>query len=234
MHFEDPLFWLAILQIIWINILLSGDNAVIIALACRSLPDRQRRWGIILGAAVATILRILFTGITAQLMSLPYLKLAGGVALVWIAVNLVLPQDEDGKEVHAADNLWRAVRIVAVADLIMSLDNVIAIAAAAKGNNFLILFGLLVSIPLVIAGSSLVLKLLDRYPWLVWAGAALLGWVAGEMMIDDAALPGLVGAVPKSLHYVVAAGGALLVVGIGFFIKRNREAASAASQESSV
>ena len=103
---QQPTFWLAILQIIWINILLSGDNAVVIALACRSLPDRQRRWGIILGAGVATVLRILFTGITAQLMALPYLKLAGGVALVWIAVNLVLPQDEDGKEVHAADNLW--------------------------------------------------------------------------------------------------------------------------------
>lgn len=232
MQFEDPLFWLAILQIIWINILLSGDNAVVIALACRSLPERQRRWGIILGAAAATILRILFTGIAAQLMSLPFLKVAGGVALVWIAVNLILPQDEDDKEIHAADNLWRAVRIVVVADLIMSLDNVIAIAAAAKGDNFLILFGLVVSIPLVIAGSSLVMRLLDRFSWLVWAGAALLGWVAGEMLIDDAGLHNLVGELPKSAHYVVAAIGAILVVSIGYVIRRSRETAETASSES--
>lgn len=232
MQFEDPLFWLAILQIIWINILLSGDNAVVIALACRSLPERQRKWGIILGAAAATILRILFTGIAAQIMSLPFLKVAGGIALVWIAVNLILPQDEDGKEIHAADNLWRAVRIVVVADLIMSLDNVIAIAAAAKGNNFLILFGLAASIPLVIAGSSLVMRLLDRFPWLVWAGAALLGWIAGEMLIEDVGLLNLVGELPKGAHYLAAAAGAVLVVGIGYVIRRGRETAEPASPES--
>ena len=233
MHFEDPLFWVAILKIIWINILLSGDNAVVIALACRSLPDQQRKWGIILGAAAATILRILFTGITAQLMAFPYLKLAGGIALLWIAVKLLVPEDENEEKVQSSDNLWRAVGIVVVADLVMSLDNVIAIAAAAKGDNFLILFGLALSIPLVIAGSSLVLKLLDRFPWLVWAGAGLLGWVAGEMMIDDSALPGYVGAIPAAAHYIAAVAGAALVLAVGHFIKRNREAAHAASPESS-
>jgi YjbE family integral membrane protein len=227
MNLEDPLFWTAVLQIIWINILLSGDNAVVIALACRSLPERQRFWGMVLGAGAATVLRILFTGVAAQLMQLPYLKLAGGLALIWIAVKLVVPSDEGEGSVEGADSLWRAMRIVVIADIIMSLDNVLAIAAAAKGNNFLILFGLVISIPLVVAGSSIVMRLLERFSWMVWAGAALLGWIAGEMMIEDTGLTSFIGSIPHNAVYVAAACGALLVVGIGYALRqRQRHATS--------
>ncbi len=222
MHLEDPLFWTAVLQIIWINILLSGDNAVVIAMACRSLPERQRFWGMILGAGAATVLRILFTGVAAQLMQLPYLKLVGGLALIWIAVKLVVPEEASEDSVEGADSLWRAMRIVVIADIIMSLDNVLAIAAAAKGNNYLILFGLLVSIPLVVAGSSIVMRLLERFSWMVWAGAALLGWIAGEMMIEDTGLIQFIGTVPHNMVYVAAAFGALLVIGIGYALKQRQ------------
>ena len=222
MHLEDPLFWTAVLQIIWINILLSGDNAVVIAMACRSLPERQRFWGMVLGAGAATVLRILFTGVEAQLMQLPYLKLGGGLALLWIAVKLVVPDEASEDSVEGADSLWRAMRIVVIADIIMSLDNVLAIAAAAKGNNYLILFGLLVSIPLVVAGSSIVMKLLERFSWMVWAGAALLGWIAGEMMIEDTGLTQFIGTVPHNVVYLAAAFGALLVIGIGYALKQRQ------------
>jgi YjbE family integral membrane protein len=181
-------FWVATLKIIWINILLSGDNAVVIALACRGLPRRQRLWGMVLGAGVAVVLRILFTGFVAQLMQLPYLKLVGGLALFYIAAKLLVPDDPDKNEVEAVEHLWRAVRIVAVADIIMSLDNVIAIAMAAQGNMALLVLGLGVSVPLIVAGAALIMALLDRYPILVWAGAALLGWIVGEVIATDPAV----------------------------------------------
>ena len=194
-EFSSPVFWAAALQIIWINILLSGDNAVVIALACRSLPPKERKWGLLLGAGAAVLLRIFFTLIIAQLMGLPFLKLAGGVALLWIAVKLIVPEEEHGEgKVAAGESLWRAVRIVAIADIVMSLDNVIAIAAAAKGNVTLIVFGLVVSIPMIIAGAALLTALLTKFPILVWAGAALLGWIAGEIMIEDPATVGYLGA----------------------------------------
>ena len=148
-------FWVAVAKIIWINILLSGDNAVVIAMACRGLPHRQRIWGMILGAGVAVVLRIVFTGVVASLMLLPYLKIAGGLALFYIAAKLLVPDDPDESETEAVEHLWRAVRIVAVADIIMSLDNVIAIAAAAGGNMALLVLGLAISIPLIVAGAAL-------------------------------------------------------------------------------
>jgi YjbE family integral membrane protein len=181
-------FWVATLKIIWINVLLSGDNAVVIALACRGLPHRQRLWGMVLGAGVAVVLRILFTGFVAQLMQLPYLKLAGGLALFYIAAKLLVPEDPDENEVEAVEHLWRAVRIVAVADIIMSLDNVIAIAMAAQGNMALLVLGLGISVPLIVAGAALIMAVLDRYPILVWAGAALLGWIVGEVIATDPAV----------------------------------------------
>ena len=182
MLFDQPGFWLAAFEIIWINILLSGDNAVVIALACRQLPPRQRLWGMVLGAGVAVGLRIAFTGVVSELMGLPFLKLVGAGLLVWIAVKLAVPDDSDAEgDLASADTLWRAVRIVAVADVVMSLDNVIAIAAAAKGNFVLIVFGLVVSVPLIVAGSAVLMRLLERYPLLIWGGAGLLGWVAGEI-----------------------------------------------------
>lgn len=191
-HIENeiaqPQFWVGLTKIIWINILLSGDNALVIALACRGLPPKQRRWGMILGAGVAVFLRIIFTGIVASLMTLPFLKLIGGLALIAIAAKLLVPEDHSEDSVQAGQHLWAAVRIVAVADLIMSLDNVIAVAAAADGSILLLILGLLISIPLIVAGAALIMAILDKMPSLVWFGAALLGWVAGEVIATDPAV----------------------------------------------
>ena len=173
------------LKIIWINILLSGDNAIVIALACRALPPRQRFWGIILGAGAAVLLRVFFTVILQYVLELPWLKLVGGILLLWIAIKLLTQDEPEETDIHGSDNLWGAVRTVAIADIVMSLDNVLAIAAAAKGNTGLIIFGLAISIPLIVAGATLIMALLTRYPVLVWAGAALLGWIAGELIVDD-------------------------------------------------
>src|SRR6201989_1752434 len=181
-------FWVAVVKIIWINILLSGDNAVVIAMACRGLPAKQRIWGMVLGAGVAVGLRIVFTGVVASLMTLPYLKIVGGLALFYIAAKLLVPDEPDHDETEAVDHLWRAVRIVAIADIVMSLDNVIAIAAAAGGNVALLVIGLAISIPLIVGGAALVMSLLDRLPILVWAGAALLGWIVGEVIATDPAI----------------------------------------------
>jgi YjbE family integral membrane protein len=181
----QPRFWVAVVQIIWINILLSGDNAVVIAMACRGLPPRQRLWGLVIGAGVASVLLIAFTGIVATLMTLPFLKLVGGCALFWVAYNLLVPDAEDDNKIEAVETLWRAVRIVVIADIVMSLDNVIAVAAAANGNYALLVMGLAISIPLVIAGSAAIMAILEKFPILIWAGAALLGWIAGGLMASD-------------------------------------------------
>ncbi|HEY0236391.1 MAG TPA: TerC family protein [Afipia sp.] len=185
---HQPQFWVALTKIIWINVLLSGDNALVIAMACRGLQPRQRVWGMILGAAVAVALRIVFTGIVASLMELPYLKLIGGLALLVIAAKLLVPESTDEDSVHAAQHLWAAVRVVAVADIVMSLDNVIAVAAAANGSVVLLILGLAISVPMIVAGAALIMALLDRVPALVWLGAALLGWVAGEVIATDPAV----------------------------------------------
>nr|WP_249135100.1 TerC family protein [Bradyrhizobium sp. AUGA SZCCT0222] len=185
---QQPAFWVALGKIMWINILLSGDNALVIAMACRGLPPRQRFWGMILGAGVAVGLRIIFTGIVVSLMALPFLKLVGGLALLYIAAKLLVPEDEGEGDVHAAAHLWAAVRIVAIADIVMSLDNVIAVAAAANGSIPLLVIGLAISVPLIVAGAALIMALLTRMPALVWAGAGLLGWVAGEVMATDPAV----------------------------------------------
>jgi YjbE family integral membrane protein len=178
-------FWIAVGKIIWINVLLSGDNALVIALACRSLAPRQRFWGIVLGAGLAVLLRIVFTGIIVSLMELPYLKLIGGLALIVIAAKLLVPEEENEDSVRAAAHLWQAVQIVGVADVVMSLDNVIAVAAAANGSVPLLILGLAISVPLIVAGAALIMALLTRLPFLVWAGAALLGWIAGGVIASD-------------------------------------------------
>ncbi|WP_127092032.1 TerC family protein [Aquabacter cavernae] len=226
MSLDSPALWLALIQIIWINILLSGDNAVVIAMACRSLPEKTRKWGIITGAGVAVALRILFTGIVATLLALPWLKLIGSLALMYIAVDLALPNDGNDEAVEASDSLWKAVGTVAVADIVMSLDNVVAVAAVANGSWLLLGLGLAISIPLIVAGSSLVMAVLDRFPLLVWAGAALLGWVAGEMLLTDVAVMDRIGGADVAHHweYPVAALGALLVVGIAYGVGRLRKA----------
>src|ERR1700742_445846 len=181
---QKPTFWLAVGKIIWINILLSGDNALVIAMACRGLHGRHRMWGMIIGSGVAVVLLIAFTGIVATLMTLPYLKLVGGVALLVIAAKLLVPEDEND-EVAAGTTLWHAVRIVVIADIIMSLDNVIAVAAAANGQLSLLILGLAISIPMIVAGAALIMVVLDRFPLLVWLGALLLGWIAGEVIESD-------------------------------------------------
>jgi len=229
-------FWVALLKIMWINVLLSGDNAVVIAMACRGLPQKQRTWGMILGAGVAVLLRIIFTGLVASLMLLPYLKIVGGLALFYIAAKLLVPEDPDEDEAEATEHLWRAVKIVAIADIIMSLDNVIAIAAAAGGNFALLVIGLAVSIPLIVAGAALIMSLLDRFPILVWAGAALLGWIVGEVIITDPVLEGLIkprlGA--EGFHYVemfCALLGACLVLAVGGYWRRKKVSADVESAQ---
>ena len=184
---QKPAFWFAVGKIIWINVLLSGDNALVIAMACRGLHGRHRLWGMVIGAGVAVVLLIAFTGIVATLMSLPFLKLVGGVALLVIAAKLLVPEDEND-EVAAGTTLWHAVRIVVIADIIMSLDNVIAVAAAANGQLSLLILGLAVSIPMIIAGAALIMMVLDRFPILVWLGATLLGWIAGDVIATDPAV----------------------------------------------
>jgi YjbE family integral membrane protein len=184
----QPAFWVAVGKIIWINVLLSGDNALVIALACRGLVPRQRLWGMVFGAAAAVVLRIIFTGIVASLMELPYLKLVGGLALIVIAAKLLVPEQDDEDSVDAAAHLWAAIQIVVIADIVMSLDNVIAVAAAANGSVALLILGLAISIPLIVAGAALIMALLNKLPILVWAGAALLGWIAGDVIATDPAI----------------------------------------------
>lgn len=220
-------FWIAVVKIIWINILLSGDNAVVIAMACRGLPPRQRRWGMVLGAGVAVGLRIVFTGIVASLMLLPFLKIAGGIALFYIAAKLLVPDEPGHDGGEAVEHLWRAVRMVAVADIIMSLDNVIAIAAAAQGNMALLVFGLAISIPLIVAGAALIMALLDRFPVLIWAGAGLLGWIVGEVIATDPVVAGPLietygEVVAHRVEYVAAVAGAVLVLIVGWLWRRSK------------
>jgi YjbE family integral membrane protein len=185
---HHPQFWVALTKIIWINVLLSGDNALVVALACRGLEPRQRLWGMILGSAAAVVLRIIFTAIVATMMALPYLKLAGGLALIVIAAKLLVPESKEEEGIDSASHLWAAVQIVVAADIIMSLDNVIAVAAAAEGSVPLLILGLASSIPLIIAGAALIVALLHYLPILVWAGAALLGWIAGDVIATDPAV----------------------------------------------
>jgi len=184
---QTPAFWLAVGKIIWINVLLSGDNALVIAMACRGLAPRQRLWGMVIGAGIAVVLLIAFTGVVAKLMVLPYLKLVGGLALFVIAAKLLVPEDE-GDDVTAGTSLWHAIRIVVIADIVMSLDNVIAVAAAANGQMSLLILGLAVSIPMIIAGAALIMMVLDRFPILIWLGATLLGWIAGDVIETDPAI----------------------------------------------
>jgi YjbE family integral membrane protein len=222
----SPNFWIAVGQIILIDILLGGDNAVVIALACRGLPPQQRRLGIIYGTAGAIILRVVLIAFALALLSVPYLKLVGAVLLVWIGVKLLLPQDEEEHgNIQSSDKLWGAIKTVIVADLVMSVDNVLAIAGAAESAGQhqlgLVIFGLLVSIPIIVAGSQIVLRLMDRFPMIITLGGMLLGWIAGQMAYTDPAIKPLV-PVDKAWEYGAAAAGALLVFAIGKLMARRR------------
>lgn len=206
----QPLFWLGVGKIVWIDILLSGDNALVIALACKGLAPGQRLWGMIFGAGGAVLLRILCTGTVASLMELPYLKIVGGLGLLYIAIKLLIPDDGEA-DVKPTDRLLMAIKTVMVADIVMSIDNVIAVAAAAKGNVFLLSLALALSIPIIVAGAALITTFLNRFPILVWAGGGLLGWIAGEVIISDSALvPYIQG--PWNNSYIYSFIGACIVL----------------------
>ena len=214
---SSSLFWIAVLQIIAIDIMLGGDNAVVIALACRKLPEEQRNKGIFWGVIGARGLRVVMIFFALQLLAVPYLKIVGGLLLFWIGIKLMMPEHEgEHDRIEGGTTLMAAIKTIVVADAVMSLDNVIAVAAAAQGSVVLLVLGLAISIPLVIFGSTLMIKLMERFPVIVLLGAALIGWVGGETIASDAALHDYAVAHP-ALHYVAAALGAALVVGVGKF-----------------
>ena len=213
-------FWIAVSQIILIDIVLSGDNAVVIALACRNLSPEQRKKGILWGVAGAVSLRVMLTVFAALVMGLPWLKFGGGLLLVWIAVKLMLPEDEDGHDIESSEHLWGAVKTIVVADFVMSLDNVIAVAGAAHGSLILLLFGLAVSIPLIVWSSQLILHWMERFPSIVLFGAGLLGYVAGQMIFSDPGIVGLLPPLPDWSAKAAGAVGAVLVVVVGRWLEQ--------------
>ena len=208
-------FWIGLFKIVWINIILSGDNAVVIALAARGLPQQQQKKAVLLGSGAAVVLRIALTVVAAKLMQLPFVEVIGGLLLLWIGVGLLKAEDEEENSASVArQGMMAAVRTILLADLVMSLDNVIAVAAAAGGDMLLLILGLAISIPLVIFGSTLMIKLMERFPVIVTLGAALIGWVAGETITSDHMLEGFVRINPWA-HYAAAACGAVLVIAMG-------------------
>ncbi|MDD2664681.1 MAG: TerC family protein [Dechloromonas sp.] len=220
LDFTSAAFWLAVGQIILIDIVLSGDNAVVIALACRNLAVDQRKKGIFWGVAGAVSLRVVLTTCAALVMNLPWLKFAGGLLLLWIAVKLMLPEEEEGEDIEASAHLWGAVKTIVVADFVMSLDNVIAVAGAAHGSLVLLLFGLAVSIPLIVWSSQLILRWMERYPVIVLFGAALLGYVSGQMIFTDPGVLGLLPPLPAWSGKLAGAVGAVLVVAVGRWLEQ--------------
>ncbi|WP_024303062.1 TerC family protein [Pseudogulbenkiania sp. MAI-1] len=225
----ETTFWLSVLQIVAIDILLGGDNAVVIALACRKLPEEQRRKGILWGVAGAIALRIVLIFFALQLLALPFLKVVGALLLLWIGIKLLQPEDDDGHgSIEGSSNLLGAIKTIIVADAVMSLDNVIAVAGAAKGELGLVAFGILISIPIIVWGSQFVLKLMDRFPVVITLGAALLGWIAGDMVLGDVMVKPYLADAPHWLHYASAAAGALLVVVVGTLVAKRAGAAVSA------
>ncbi len=211
---QSPDFWVGLVKIIWINIILSGDNAVVIALAARSLPPQQQKQAILLGSGAAVVLRIVLTVVAAKLLALSFLQIIGGLLLLWIGLQLLGEEEGDEGESKEYGSMFAAVRTILIADLVMSLDNVIAVAAAAKGSTVLLIIGLAISIPLVIFGATLMVKLMERFPIIITLGAALIGWVAGETIVSDNILKDVATANPW-LHYAAAVAGAVFVVGVG-------------------
>ena len=225
LSFASPEFWIALSQIVLINIVLSGDNAVVIALACRSLPPHQQKKAIVFGSVGAIVLRVVLTFFAVMLLDLPYLKLIGAAALLWIGVGLL--KSDDGEEnLEGHSNLAAAIKTIVVADLVMSLDNVIGVAAAAKGNVMLLIVGLVISIPLIIFGSAILLRIMGRFPVIITLGAGLLGWVAGEMALSDPAIS-VWSAQQHTLHMLAPAAGAVAVIALGKWLT-SRNAAPAA------
>ena len=215
-----PAFWAALGSIILANVLLSGDNAVVIAMAARALPARQQKNAIVFGSAAAIAMRIVLTLIAVKMLGLPWLKLAGGLALLYIGANLMSKEEEQHDRDARLIGIGAAVRTILVADLVMSLDNVLAVAAAARGDTVLLIIGLAISVPLIVFGSTLILKVMERLPVIIVAGAALLGWLAGEMMLTDPALHGWFGEIGESTVRIGGGVGAVLVVLVGKLLQR--------------
>lgn len=215
MAFDSPQFWFAVLQIIAIDIVLGGDNAVVIALACRRLPDKQRKLGIFWGVAGAIALRVILIFFALNLLTIPYLKVAGAALLVWIGIKLLQPESEGGHDVDASTTLLGAIKTIIVADAVMSLDNVIAIAGAAKDEISLVIFGLVISVPIIVWGSQFVMRIMDRFPVTIAIGAGLLGWIAGDMAVTDVVTKDWVNANANFLHWIAPAVMAIVVIAIG-------------------
>ena len=219
---QTTAFWIGLWQIILVNIVLSGDNAVVIALAARSLPPHQQGKAIFWGAGAAVVMRIVLTIIALEMLKWPFLKLIGAALLLWIAVKLLVPEDEE-KDIESSSNLLAAIKTILIADLVMSLDNVIGVAAAAKGSVALLILGLALSIPLVVFGATILMKLMQRFPIIIVIGAGLLGWVAGEMVATDPVVKDWVEAQAAWLHWVAPAAGAIIVVAVGKWIAAQHE-----------
>jgi YjbE family integral membrane protein len=218
----EPIFWARLLEIAFLNLLLSGDNAVLIALAVRALPRHQRILGQIWGAAGAVVLRLAFVGIVSALLAVPFLRAAGGAVLLWIAYKLVRPEQEDAGGARHGRSLWHAIWLILVADVTMSLDNVLAIAGAARGDMVLVAIGIGMSVPIVIVGSSVLAVLMSRFPAIIWAGGGVLGYVAGEMMLEDPAAVRILGATASALQHPTAVGLAVVLTAIGWWLSRKR------------
>jgi YjbE family integral membrane protein len=222
--------WGAVAQIILADLVLGVDNAVVIALACRNLDPKMRLQGVLWGTAGAIILRVILIAFALYLLEIPYLMLAGALMLIWIGVKLLLPEDEDAHaNIQGSDRLWGAIKTIIIADFVMSLDNVIAIAGAAKGADPshqlpLVIFGLLVSIPIIIFGSQLVLKVMDRYPWIATVGAGVLGWIAGDLILKDKGIVHLFGEQPDAVHWAAKVIGALVVIALGAWLAKRKTA----------
>ncbi|CAB5722948.1 Succinyl-CoA synthetase, beta subunit [Delftia tsuruhatensis] len=226
-YLQSADFWIGLLKIVWINIILSGDNAVVIALAARSLPPAQQKKAVMFGSGAAVVLRIILTVVAAKLLELSFLQIVGGCLLLWIGLQLLTGEEEDEGESKGQGSMMTAIRTILIADLVMSLDNVIAVAATAQGNMVLLILGLAISIPLVIFGSTLMIKLMERFPVIVTLGAALIGWVGGETIVNDRLLHDYAIGHPW-LHYAAAAAGAVLVVGVGKLLQARSSARHAA------
>ncbi len=237
-EFQSAAFWNGLLIIIWVNVILSGDNAVVIALAARSLSPHQQKKAVAWGAGAAVILRIVLTIVAVSLLTLPYLKIVGGLALFWIAIGLLVP-DDGGENVDSPDNMFLAIKTILIADLVMSVDNVIAVAAAAKGSLLLLILGLGISMPLVIFGATLLMKLMEKFPVIITAGAGILGWVAGEMLVTDPALVEWIATSMPWMHIHTPFGeltwaqitGVFFVIGVGKWLASRKHGGDEKSTE---
>lgn len=223
MDFDNPQFWIAVVQIIAIDIVLGGDNAVVIALACRRLPEQQRKLGIMWGVAGAIALRVVLIFFALNLLAVPYLKVVGAALLIWIGVKLLQPESEGEHEIDASTTLLGAIKTIIVADAVMSLDNVIAIAGAAKDDLGLVVFGLVISVPIIVWGSQLVMRMMDRFPVTIMIGAGLLGWIAGDMAVTDVVTKDWVDTQARYLHWVAPAALALLVIATGKMLAARKQ-----------